>query len=342
MREPPPHLTLEHLAAGLLAHYGLALAALTFLPLGHDALAWVYQARSIEGQNYFVKVRARPTNEAGLLVPRYLREQGIAQIVAPLPTLVGELWTRVERYTISLYPFVVGTSGMRAGGLSERQWHAYGAILRRIHAVTLPPTLERALQREQFTCASIQVVEQLDATIDTVAFRGVDDPSAQALATFWRARRHEIRGLVQRVAELGKQLAREAPPVVLTHGDMHTDNVHVDMDGHIWIVDWDETALAPKERDLMFVVGGIRADLVGARAEQSFFSGYGTTTMSSLALAYYRYAWAVQDIGEYGQEILRMPDAGATARRDALHGLKDLFEPGSIVAIAQASSLTGA
>ncbi|GAC1458274.1 MAG: aminoglycoside O-phosphotransferase APH(9)-Ia [Ktedonobacterales bacterium] len=342
MREPPPHLALERLAAGLLTHYGLSIAELTFLPLGYDALAWVYQAQSVAGQDYFVKVRARPTNEAGLLVPRYLREQGIAQIVAPLPTLAGQLWTRVDRYALSLYPFVVGTSGMRAGGLSERQWREFGAILQRIHALALPPLLERALQREQFTCAGIQVVEQLDATIDTSAFRGVDDPSAQALATFWRARRREIRGLVQRVEELGKQLARVALPCVLTHGDMHTGNVHVDVDGHIWIVDWDETALAPKERDLMFVVGGIHTDLVGAHAEQAFFSGYGPTTMSSLALAYYRYAWAVQDIGEFGQEVLRMPDVGATARRDALDTLIALFDPKSIVAIAQASSLTGA
>ena len=134
MREPPPRLSQESLIAGLLARYGLAVAELTFLPLGNDAAAWVYQVRSSDGAEYFLKVRARLPSEAGLRVPHYLREQGITQIVAPLPTLTGELLASVAGYSLILYPFVAGTSGMRSGGLSERQWREYGAIVRRIHA----------------------------------------------------------------------------------------------------------------------------------------------------------------------------------------------------------------
>jgi spectinomycin phosphotransferase len=44
---------------------------------------------------------------------------------------------------------------------------------------------------------------------------------------------------------------------VLCHADLHTWNVLVDGDGRLWLVDWDEAILAPRERDLMFLVGGI-------------------------------------------------------------------------------------
>jgi len=36
---------------------------------------------------------------------------------------------------------------------------------------------------------------------------------------------------------------------------------------------------------------------IGPREEALFFRGYGATAIDPLALAYYRYAWAVGDIG---------------------------------------------
>jgi spectinomycin phosphotransferase len=102
-------------------------------------------------------------------------------------------------------------------------------------------------------------------------------------------------------------------------------------------VDWDETILAPRERDLMFVIGGISSKLVGPREEALFFQGYGATTVEPLALAYYRYVWAVGDIGAYGAEVFFRPDLGPATRRVAVDQFLSLFEPGEIVALAVAS-----
>jgi spectinomycin phosphotransferase len=114
--------------------------------------------------------------------------------------------------------------------------------------------------------------------------------------------------------------------------------VLLDDGGQVWIVDWDETILAPKERDLMFVVGGgISVQLVGAREEELFFQGYGAATLDPLALAYYRYAWAVGDIGAFGVEVFFRPDLGRVTRQAAVELFMRLFEPGQIVALAFAS-----
>lgn len=122
-----------------------------------------------------------------------------------------------------------------------------------------------------------------------------------------------------------------SPKMVLCHADIHTANVLIDAEGQLFIVDWDETILAPKERDLMFVVGG---GVVGATAEERFFRGYGTTAIDPVTLAYYRYEWVVQEIGDFGARVFLTPELGEETQRDAVRGFRDLFRPGDVVQAA--------
>ena len=289
--------------------------------------------RAADAAEYFLKVRTGAVNEPGLLVPCFLRDQGIAGVVAPLPTCSSALWALVADYALILYPFIEGRTGMETG-LSDRQWVEFGTSLRQVHESVLPQALARSLRREYYTPVGAASIARLDAQIDAHAFA---DPEARELAAFWLARRTEIRALSQMSQELGQRLARAAPAFVLCHADIHTANVLLDSDQHVRIVDWDETLLAPRERDLMFVVGGIIGGLVTPRSEGLFFQGYGATAIDPLALAYYRYAWAVADIGAYGEEVISRPDLGTVSRRAALGHFKSLFAPGNIVALARAT-----
>lgn len=154
-------------------------------------------------------------------------------------------------------------------GMTRAQWIAFGAILRQIHAVTLSPSLAQLMPRETFVPVGTGLVRDLDAHIGERTFA---DPTSEMLATFWRERREEIHTLVARAEVLGQRLARRALAPVLCHADIHTANVLLDADGQVWIVDWDETLLAPKERDLMFVVGAASASGWSAHARRSSFS----------------------------------------------------------------------
>ena len=104
---------------------------------------------------------------------------------------------------------------------------------------------------------------------------------------------------------------------VVCHADIHTHNVLLDGDGRLYIVDWDETLLAPKERDLMFVGAGIDGPKYGPRETALFYQGYGDVSPDPLAIAYYRIEWGVQDLGEFGREILSADDVGAETKADA-------------------------
>lgn len=334
MREPPADLAGDTLRACLRDQYQLAVDDLTFLPLGHDSSAWVYQARTADDRAYVLKVRTRVANEAGLLVPRHLHGQGIKRVAAPLPTTAGHPWAKTAGYALILYPFIEGATGMERG-MTDQQWLAYGALLRRVHETTITPDLARVLPRETYTPVWASMVRRLDD--DILARTTFANPAERALATFWRARREEILLLLARSEGLGRRLARTTPTQVLCHADIHTANVLLDPDGQVWFVDWDETTLAPRERDLMFVAGGISRRLVGPREEALFFQSYGVTTTDPLALAYYRYAWAVNDIGAYGEQVFFRPDLGPISKREGAEGFQSLFRNGEIVALAFAS-----
>jgi spectinomycin phosphotransferase len=338
MGEPPADLTDAALRACLRDHYGVVVTQLAYLPIGDDSLAWVYRAQTADSGYYFLKVRTRVGNEAGFHVPRYLYEQGVPQVVAPLPTTTGSLWASVGDYILILYPFIAGVTGM-AHGMADQQWIAYGALLRQVHDTAVTPALARFMRRETFTPNGADLLRRLDAHIGTRQF---NDTAEQTLAKFWQARRADIRLLLDRAEVLGRRLAATEPEFVLCHADIHTANVLLDAEGQVWFVDWDETILAPRERDLMFVVGGISSRLVGPREEALFFEGYGATTVNALALAYYRYAWAVSDISEYGAQVYFRPDFGAITRQAGLDGFLSLFQPGEIVALAFASDTSAA
>lgn len=335
MREPPAGLDPEALRDTLEPAYGLAVEELSFLPLGHDSSAWVYLVRVREGGPYFLKLRANMTNEAALHVPHLLHARGIGAVVAPIATRTGDLWATHAGFALILYPFVAGESGMEAG-LAEGQWVAYGATLRQIHATPVPPELARLMRRERYQPQGADLVRKVAAAL---AEPLPADPEARALAEGWRLHGDTISLLLERAEGLGRALQAAGLPEVLCHGDIHTGNVLRDGEAQLWVVDWDETVLAPKERDLMFVIGGISARLVGPRAEALFSAGYGPTAIDAGALAYYRYAWAISDIADYSDQVLFRPELGQVSREAALSILIGLFAPGEIVAIALGSPL---
>jgi len=120
-----PDIQDEKIIACLQAEYGLLIGQLTFLPLGADQNTAVYRVVAGDGRAYFVKLRGSLFDQTSVTLPKFLSDQGIEQIIAPLATKTGSLWANLEAFTVILYPFVEGQNGYKVG-LSERQWHDFG------------------------------------------------------------------------------------------------------------------------------------------------------------------------------------------------------------------------
>jgi spectinomycin phosphotransferase len=330
MREPPKLANATILAA-LQEHYDLSVTALTFLPIGNDSASFVYRVDDAAGNRYFLKVRSGSGfNALSLLIPRFLHDRGISSLVTPLATISEKLWVDIGNFAISLYPFIEARTAAD-GGLSEQHWRSLGSTLQHIHSIELPSDLLQIVPYERFIPSRRNVLSDIESAVNDYT---IADPIQRELALFWHSQQDQIRTLCDVADKLGNQLRHETLPLVLCHADVHNWNVLLDIDQRLWIVDWDETMLAPKERDLMFVIGGIGRDLVKPYETTSFLHGYGDVEINRRALTYYRYAWALQDIAAYAEQVFLSPDIGDASRRDALHGFVDLFGPGNIVAIA--------
>jgi spectinomycin phosphotransferase len=119
---------------------------------------------------------------------------------------------------------------------------------------------------------------------------------------------------------------------VVCHGDPHVGNLLADDDESVWLVDWDDAVLAPRERDLMFVLGGVLAFApVGADERTAFFAGYGDATVDPRLVAYYLCTRALDDVAGWAAQAADPQDAD---RERALEIVRGILSPPGLVDVA--------
>lgn len=325
-----PDLQDEKISACLRNSYGLSLAAIRFLPLGADLGTAVYHAVTRDGQEYFVKLRRAPFAEIAVTLPKFLSDHGIMQIIAPLASRSGRLWSELDPFKLILYPFIAGHD-VYAADLSDSQWVEFGRTLRRIHTLSIPPALASHIRRETYSAKWRDTVRSFLARIGEENFR---DPVASEVAALLHAQRDRIASLVRRAGQLARALLRQQPPAIVCHADLHAGNLHRGADDAFYIVDWDAPILAPKERDLMVAGSGLMGGWRSPQEEETlFYQGYGETEIDPTAMAYYRYERIIEDIAVYCQQLL-LTAAGGEDRRQSLLYLQSNFLPNSTIELA--------
>ena len=320
-----PALDDSTLVAGLRDRYGLAVESLAFAPLGNDSAAWTYRATTSDGGPWFVKVRRDP-RPSGILVPRFLHELGLTEIVPALPTRDGEPWLQIGPWSVLVYPVVDAPRAMDVG-LDDDGWKRLGAFAARLHATLLPPDLATQVPRDDFRPKATELARRVARLVDAgPSPASARDEIAERVVAVWTQHRAVIEQLVRRSEELARRIRDGvglARPLrfVPCHADLHTANVLVGADGGLTIVDWDEIVLAPPERDLMFVRGSAIAGIVSDREATAFEAGYGAREAAAadpLLIAWYRIDWAVQDLADFARRALLDPAAGTATRANAL------------------------
>lgn len=306
--------------------YGLHAARLAFLPLGADVNTAVFRVDAVDETAYFLKLRRGVFDEISVVVPHFLHARGVRAIIPPLETRSGRLWAILEAFTMILYPFIEGRNGY-AAALSEGQWVEFGAALRAIHAAQMPPALAGSIPRETFSPHWREMVKTFQAQVEDAAF---EDPLAAKLAIYMKDRRAEISHMVERAGQIGLMLQARSPEFVLCHADMHAGNLLIGADA-LYIVDWDNPILAPRERDLSLVGG---CDIWShPHQEALFYQGYARREIDPMALAYYRYERIIQDIAAFCQQLL-LTTAGGSDREQAYEYFTGQFLPGHEVDLA--------
>lgn len=331
-----PDLSDEAIISCLQAEYGMQMVDIAFLPVGGDLSTAVYCAVADDATPYFCKLRRDVFDEISVEIPKYLSEQGIAQIIPPFTTKTGELWAKLDTFRLVLYPFVEGTSGYEVE-LSERQWADFGAALKRAHSAFIPSVLRRKIRQESYSPEWRERCRHVIYRLDRETF---NDPITVDMAVFLSPKREMILEAVERAENLAGALASRPMEFVLCHSDVHPGNLFIDTKGSLFIVDWDYPMLAPKERDLMFIGGGQGfMPYIAEQEEMLFYRGYGKSQLDPLALAYYRYERGITDIAVECERVL----SNALVEQDrakALAILQLYFLPGCTIEMAYKSDKT--
>ncbi len=309
--------------------FGLVVDELAFLPLGADVHTAVYRLTAKTQELYFLKLRSGLFKQISVTLPHFLHEQGIRELIPPCPTKSGGLWADLGDYKVMLYPFIDGDDAYDLP-LTDPQWQQFGAALRRVHTAVLPPSLAAAIPQETYSPQWRQLVMKFMQQIQDQQFV---EPVAQKMATFLNEKREIVAQLCTRTEQLAEIVEKRPLPNVLCHSDIHAWNLLISQEGTLYLVDWDDPILAPKERDLMFIGAGLGNIWRTPREETFFYKGYGPTELDQEILAYYRCERIIQDIAAYCEQIF-LSDEGGTDREVALRQLASNFLPDSTIEIA--------
>ncbi len=328
-----PAIAEREIAACLDDRYGLAVDRVTFLPLGADPAVAVYHIAVSGCQAYFLKLRQGKIDETSLELPRFLKDRGIEEVIAPLLTRSGGLQSRLGAFSLILYPFIEGKDGYEAV-LSDQQWASFGKAMKSVHAAALPDDLKRRIRKEDFLPARRG---SLLKHMEHIKKANHEDQIAAKTAEFLESKRVDILEVIHRSDQLAQDLLDRPLEYVLCHSDIHPGNLLITAAGSFYIVDWDEPVLAPKEHDLMYI--GYGQGFVGVTPDEEvalFYRGYGMTAINPAALAYYRYEHIVADIAVECDHIFSIGNHSDDRER-SFRFLTSNFLPGNTLEITRKS-----
>ncbi len=221
-----------------------------------------------------------------------------------------------------VYPFLEGDTSL--AGMTDEQWKETGNVFQRIHQVHLPPNGFPSLRAERFDPTNYARWIRAFET-DHLRARHDGSEATRALHDAWIAHRPTIDVAVTTLDQLAAAPRSQIHSYVICHADLHAANLLRDPAGRMFVLDWDEVMLAPKERDFIF----IREPYA-----QAFWEGYGVRACDEdgvidwVALTYFRWERVIQDLTEETQQALFSDDVGEEARMTAAQRFAATFGAG--------------
>lgn len=312
-------------------NYGITVTTLTPLLLGADIHAATYKALAADKQTYFIKIKRGHQHDISVVILELLQAAGIQALIPPLKSTQGHSIERIDDFSLIVYPFIEGQDGFYQD-LTNEQWVTLGKALKQVHSLSIPLTIQQQIRQETFSPKWRSIVRSLYAQLSTASLTATHDIALQ-LSNVMMDKMSLIMQLVNRAEQLSQSLQHRKLEFVLCHSDIHGGNVLIAKDGVIYIVDWDEPMMAPKERDLMFIGGGVANVWNKPHEEALFYQGYATTDVNREILSYYRHERIVEDIAIYGQELLLTTTPPENASIMLKHFM-DMFHPQGVVDIA--------
>jgi spectinomycin phosphotransferase len=312
----------------LKSHYGIFAYSAQLVPLGADMNAFIYKAET-QSNPYFVKIIYGNHQDNDIDIIRLLHDSGIKNLILPIESIVGTLITKLPLFKMIVYPFIEGKNGF-THNLTKTQWIELGKAFKKIHLISVPTLIQNELIKEDFSSKWRDLARSL---FDKINSNTSNSNFFIAFKEFFNSNFSKINHLINTADELSKSIQLSNYKFVLCHSDIHAGNILISPDESFYIIDWDNPIMAPKERDLMFIGGGVGNVWNIPQELQYFYEGYGETQINDAMLSYYRHVRILEDVVLYAEDIL-------TAKKNdqskllSLHYFKSQFEENGVIDIA--------
>ncbi len=322
----------EHQIVELLQiYYGIDVQVAEFLPGGADMNASVYKADA-KSNSYFIKLKHGLHDEINLSIIRLLHNSGINEILFPIYSLNGKLFEQIGNVKIIVYPFIDAPNGFTQV-LTEKQWKQLGHALKNVHSTSVPLSIQQQLRKETYLTKWRNSVKSFFTQIDPDES---DDQITADFKSFFNKNIDIIHQLVKSADDLSRKIQPDPEKYVLCHSDIHAGNVLLANES-IYIIDWDEPMMAPKERDLMFIGAGVGNVWNKPHEISYFYQGYGKTDIDITILSYYRLERIIEDIAVYASDLLSHVKNNQV-RSVMFNHFKSMFDSNGVVEIAFATN----
>ena len=329
--------------------YGIKLQHPEQLFLGADKDTFVYKINANDNKKYFLKIRTGEFNELTVLVPYLLLQEIGAHIIAPVKTLRNSLFLKLPEYNVIMYPFIEGKSGKETD-LTEEQWVEFGKTLRKIHECSIfrtnqemsAKTFHMSAKTYPISSKTCQIPKEKFNNKWTIGLKKImqrlsviesNNKSVKEFIRMMENRKTIITEMILQAEKLAGKINKCKTEFCLCHGDLHAANIFIS-ENEFYIVDWDTMIIAPKERDLMFIGGGVAGKWNRAEEEKLFYQGYGNHEMiDRTILDYYRFIRIIEDIIVYYEQFFA-ENAGEKNRRSIIEWVDSIFWPGGVAEMA--------
>ena len=317
MHERPANFTDAQLKASLEQHWGLAIAEVSYAPVGFGGYHW--NCTDLDGNRWFATLSTVPDAaafaqlDAAMSTAAALAARpGLEFVVGPVPMSDGVVTCQVSAtHAITVFPFIDGKPGSWGDPMTTADRAALTDMIAALHMATPPPSIAPA------RTPGLPGRAVLDRSLRERGRPWLGGPYAEPARAILSEHGDALIQALAAFDALAEEVVSEGGCLVITHGEPHTGNL-VRVGADYALIDWDTVGFAWPERDLWWIV-------TDSGAEAAMYAERTGRTISAAAIALYTLRWDLDDVACFVADF-RAPHLESKDTEVAFAGYRDALE----------------
>lgn len=287
-----PEIKRELIKSKLEENYGIKVTKLTFNTAGEAS--WSYKVETESGELFFFKIHNSLLHYKIRfdLTYKLFNDCGIKNITHPIKNTNGELIIQIDNYPAALFNYINGNNASE-NDLNNDQKSALGKLLGQIHKAK--DAIGDFEIKEDFAYGNKDRL--LDSINNAQDLLNEESEYIKKVAELLIEYKDRILNQLKVLEELGNKLRNSEISFVICHGEPHRWNTMVNNKGEVFLIDWDDSIFAPKEKDLTMVKDD-------SLVLEGYKSVVGDFNLNQEVIRYYDLEWNISEIDAWSKQIL--------------------------------------